>query len=91
MGETADAEDLVAGDYVVVDVKDTGVGMTDEVLRNAFEPFFTTKPPGQGAGLGLSQAYGVARQSGGSVQIHSAPGVGTVVQVFLPRSVISQD
>ena len=78
--------DLPAGDYVAVAVSDTGTGMTDEVLRNAFEPFFTTKPPGQGSGLGLSQVYGVASQSGGGVRIESKVGVGTTVSVLLPRA-----
>ncbi len=55
-------------------------------LRNAFEPFFTTKPPGQGSGLGLSQVYGVASQSGGGVQIDSAVGKGTTVSVLFPRA-----
>ena len=79
--------DLPAGEYVVVNVSDTGTGMTDEVLRNAFEPFFTTKPPGHGSGLGLSQVYGVARQSGGGVQIDSSAGKGTTVSALFPRAV----
>jgi signal transduction histidine kinase len=79
--------DLPAGEYVAVNVSDTGTGMTDEVLRNAFEPFFTTKPPGHGSGLGLSQVYGVARQSGGGVQIDSVVGAGTTVAVLFPRAV----
>lgn len=77
--------DLPAGDYVAVRVIDTGVGMTDEVRAKAFEPFFTTKGPGMGSGLGLSQVYGVARQSGGSVRIESQVGKGTTVTVYLPR------
>jgi CheY-like chemotaxis protein len=81
-----DKMDLPAGDYVVVSVGDTGTGMSEEVLHNAFEPFFTTKPPGQGSGLGLSQVYGVASQSGGSVWIDSTLGKGTVVSVLLPRA-----
>ncbi|HET7879817.1 MAG TPA: PAS-domain containing protein [Acetobacteraceae bacterium] len=81
-----DKLDLAAGDYVVVSVADTGTGMTDEVLHNAFEPFFTTKPPGQGSGLGLSQVYGVASQSGGGVWIDSTLGKGTTVSVLLPRA-----
>ena len=75
--------DLPVGEYVMVSVADTGTGMEREVLRNAFEPFFTTKPPGQGSGLGLSQVYGVASQSGGGVRIDSAIGSGTTVRVLL--------
>jgi signal transduction histidine kinase len=78
--------DLPAGDYVAMTVSDTGTGMNDEVLRNAFEPFFTTKPVGSGSGLGLSQVYGVATQSGGGVQISSAIGRGTAVTVLFPRA-----
>ena len=74
------------GDYVSVAVTDTGAGMTEEVLRNAFEPFFTTKPAGHGSGLGLSQVYGLASQSGGGVRIDSALGQGTTVTVLLPRA-----
>jgi signal transduction histidine kinase len=79
-------DELPAGDYVSVAVTDTGTGMTEEVMRNAFEPFFTTKPVGQGSGLGLSQVYGMASQSGGGVRIDSALGQGTTVTVFLPRA-----
>lgn len=79
-------DDLAPGNYVVIVVRDTGTGMSEEVQRNAFEPFFTTKPPGRGSGLGLSQVYGVTQQSGGSVRIDSAPGQGTSVMVFLPRA-----
>ncbi|AWK89387.1 PAS domain-containing sensor histidine kinase [Azospirillum thermophilum] len=82
---------LVAGDYVVLSVADTGVGMTPEVADRAFEPFFTTKPVGQGTGLGLSQLYGFARQSGGDVRIDSAPGRGTTVTLYLPRCVGAAD
>ena len=74
------------GDYVAITVRDNGVGMTADVLARAFEPFFTTKEPGQGSGLGLSQVYGTARQSGGGVRIDSAPGAGTSVSVYLPRA-----
>lgn len=78
--------DLADGDYVCLAVRDTGQGMPAEVVARAFDPFFTTKPQGKGTGLGLSQVYGVARQSGGGVVIDSAPGAGTSVLVFLPRS-----
>jgi signal transduction histidine kinase len=80
------AADLPAGDYVIVAVSDTGTGMSEEVLRNAFEPFFTTKPIGEGSGLGLSQVYGVANQSGGGVRIDSTVGAGTTVSVLFPRA-----
>ncbi|UAK23867.1 PAS domain-containing hybrid sensor histidine kinase/response regulator [Sphingomonas nostoxanthinifaciens] len=71
------------GRYVVVAVSDTGVGMTPEVLEKVFDPFFTTKPIGQGTGLGMSMVYGFARQSGGQVRVHSQPGVGTTVSIYL--------
>ena len=76
---------LIAGDYAVVSVTDTGSGMTPAVLARVFEPFFTTKPIGQGTGLGLSGIYGFAKQSGGHVRIHSQPGQGTTVRLYLPR------
>jgi CheY-like chemotaxis protein len=67
-------------------VTDTGSGMTPEVLAKVFEPFFTTKEVGKGSGLGLSQVFGLAKQSGGGVRIDSAPGQGASVRVFLPRA-----
>jgi CheY-like chemotaxis protein len=82
----ADVEELSAGSYVCIAVRDTGTGMLPEILARAFDPFFTTKPPGKGTGLGLSQVYGFARQSGGTVRIESEASVGTVVRIFLPRS-----
>jgi signal transduction histidine kinase len=78
-----DAE-LAAGSYVTLDVCDTGTGMTEKVRARAFDPFFTTKPAGQGSGLGLSQVYGLLRQSGGTARISSVPGGGTTVRLFLP-------
>ncbi|HEV2099345.1 MAG TPA: response regulator, partial [Stellaceae bacterium] len=85
-GRPTGPEEPVEGDYVVVTVRDVGGGMTPEVLAQAFEPFFTTKGPGAGSGLGLSQVVGTARQSGGEVEIDSAPGKGTRVSVYIPRA-----
>ena len=79
-----DPEAPEPGQYVVFSVRDDGVGMTEEVRQRAVEPFFTTKQPGQGSGLGLSQAYGLARQSGGTVRISSEIGKGTAVDIVLP-------
>ncbi len=78
-------QDVSPGQYICIDVSDTGVGMSPEVLERAFDPFFTTKPPGQGTGLGLSMVYGFAHQSGGHCDIHSKPGAGATVRIFLPR------
>ena len=72
------------GEYLRVAVQDTGPGMAPEVLSQAFEPFFTTKAVGKGAGLGLSQVYGFARQSGGVARIESRPEEGAVVSLLLP-------
>jgi signal transduction histidine kinase len=79
--------ELAACDHVACEVSDQGQGMPPEVQRRAFEPLFTTKPPGRGTGLGLSQVFGFARQSGGGVHIRSAPGSGTMVTLMLPRAV----
>jgi PAS domain S-box-containing protein len=74
------------GRYVVVAVSDTGVGMDEATLDKVFDPFFTTKPIGQGTGLGLSMVYGFAKQSKGQVRIHSSPGMGTTVSLYLPAA-----
>jgi signal transduction histidine kinase/CheY-like chemotaxis protein len=81
--ERPDAE-MQPGDYVEIEVADTGVGIRQEAMAKIFEPFFTTKPPGQGTGLGLSQVYGFVKQSGGGVQVDSAVGDGARVRIFLP-------
>jgi CheY-like chemotaxis protein len=73
-------------DYVVITVKDSGVGIPANVLPKVFDPFFTTKPVGQGTGLGLSQVYGFARQSGGAALIRSEPGQGTTVELLFPAA-----
>ncbi|HYA80912.1 MAG TPA: ATP-binding protein [Methylocystis sp.] len=72
------------GEYVEIEVTDTGAGMSEDVLGRVFEPFFTTKRIGQGTGLGLSQIYGFVKQSGGFVRIESTPGKGTSVRIYLP-------
>lgn len=85
LGErTAATCELEPGSYVSLCVTDTGTGMTPDVIARAFDPFFTTKPIGQGTGLGLSMIYGFARQSGGQVRIHSEPGAGSTLCIYLP-------
>lgn len=76
-------------DMVMLEVADQGSGMSQEVKAQVFEPFFTTKQTGSGSGLGLSMVYGFVRQSGGRVEIESAPGQGTTVRLQLPRAVVS--
>jgi two-component system NtrC family sensor kinase len=78
--------DNLAGEFVAVAVGDNGSGIAPENLSRVFEPFFTTKDIGRGTGLGLSQVYGFAKQSGGAVTIDSQSGRGTTVTIFLPRS-----
>jgi two-component system, cell cycle sensor histidine kinase and response regulator CckA len=70
---------------VVLTVRDTGRGMTDEIKARLFEPFFTTKPVGKGAGLGLSTVYGIIKSGGGDIQVETAPGKGTAFRLILPR------
>ncbi|MDG2518390.1 PAS domain S-box protein [Lysobacter soli] len=88
-----EAADLGPGHYIVMQVRDHGTGMSAEVARRAIEPFFTTKAAGRGSGLGLSMAYGFARQSNGSLRVDSEPGRGTTMSLYLPvaRSAPSAD
>ena len=88
-GEPSGPEAPSPGDYVALAVADTGAGIPDDVLARVFEPFFTTKEPGKGSGLGLSQVFGFAKQSGGGVGIETRVGEGTSVKVYLPRAEVA--
>ena len=90
-GRAAREKDMAAGQYVMVCVTDTGIGMAPDVMERAFDPFYTTKPMGQGTGLGLSMTYGFAKQSGGQVRIYSEVGKGTTMRIFLPRHAGEED
>jgi len=87
MSSTEDSPRPVApGEYVRLEVRDTGSGISADVLPKIFEPFFTTKPEGKGTGLGLAMVYGVVQQSGGFVFVDSAPGEGAAFTIYLPRT-----
>jgi signal transduction histidine kinase len=85
---TAIANAVVPGEYVSIVVRDSGIGMTPEVIAKVFDPYFTTKEKGYGIGLGLSQVYGFMKQSNGHIDINSSPGSGTSVTLFFPRMAV---
>jgi PAS domain S-box-containing protein len=84
-------EDVTPGSYIVLEVRDNGLGMDADTLDHIFEPFFTTKDPGSGTGLGLSTAYGIIKQSGGFIEVESNPGAGTIFKIFLPATGESEE
>jgi signal transduction histidine kinase/ActR/RegA family two-component response regulator len=83
-GAEAERLGLAGGDYACIEVKDSGVGMSDEVQARLFEPFFTTKAHGRGTGLGLATSFGIVRQHEGTIRVESEPGKGTTMRVLLP-------
>jgi CheY-like chemotaxis protein len=82
----APSGEVSPGDYVVIEITDTGAGMSAEVAAHIFEPFFSTKGTGKGTGLGLSMVFGFINQSGGHITLRSAPGAGTTLRLYLPRA-----
>ncbi|WP_038960224.1 hybrid sensor histidine kinase/response regulator [Bradyrhizobium japonicum] len=84
-------DDLIAGQYVMIAVTDTGVGIPSDILERVYEPFFTTKAEGKGTGLGLAMVYGFLKQSGGHVKIYSEIGAGTTVKLYFPREMAIED
>lgn len=79
-------KDIGPGNYAILSISDTGMGLSDQIKEHLFEPFFTTKAPGRGTGLGLSTVYGIVRQSSGYIRIDTPPGGGTIVEILFPTA-----
>ena len=81
---TPPVAEMTSGDWVLLTVTDSGVGIDEPIMPHIFEPFFTTKEPGEGSGLGLAQVYGIIKQHDGHIAVESDPGEGTAIKVYLP-------